>query len=219
MNELDALILVVIGLSAVLGAVRGMLTEVLSLLLWVAALWVTVTMGDNVTAQLLDIDTPLLRAIAGYAGTFVVIMLVGNLLIWGLRSLLHGVGLSGTDRALGAGFGVARGMAVVVAGVLLASFTPMPSTALWQSAGLMPLFEWPAAKLAARLPDSEALLAAARPAAQALPIDALSGAALASGAALLPSPPASSGDAAFISSDLPRAHDSANVAQRPAENP
>jgi len=219
MNELDALILAVIGLSAVLGAVRGMLTEVLSLLLWVVALWVTVTMGDTVTAQLRDIDTPLLRAIAGYAGTFVVIMLIGNLLIWALRSLLHGVGLSSTDRALGAGFGVARGAAVVVAAVLLVSFTPMPNTALWQSSALLPAFEWPAAKLAAQLPDSESLLAAARPALQALPLDALPLTDLAFAATLLPLQPKPQSDTGFVSPDRPRALDSANVSQRPAENP
>jgi len=168
-NEADALILVVVGLSALLGAVRGMLTEVLSLLLWGAAFWLAFVGGEALAGELHGIESPALRSLAGHLGLFVLVLLVGNILIWLLRTLVHGAGLSGTDRLLGFGFGVARGLAVVLAGVLVAGFTPALHGPVWQGSALLPLFEGPRLWLAARLPEIEvkaaepAALAAARP--------------------------------------------------------
>jgi membrane protein required for colicin V production len=168
-NGLDTAILVVVGLSAALGAIRGMLTEVLSLLVWVAALWLTVAFGDVLAAEFTGIATPLLRSLAGYGATFALVVIVGNLLVWLLRTLLHGAGLSGTDRMLGFGFGAARGYAIVLAVVLLVSFTPWSRAALWRDSALMPAFTAPAGWIVAQLPDSSELVAFARPALDALP--------------------------------------------------
>jgi membrane protein required for colicin V production len=163
-NGLDTAILVVIGLSALLGAIRGMLTEVLSLLVWVAALWLTLSFGDTVSARFTGIETPLLRSLAGHGACFVLVLLAGNLLVWLLRTLLHGVGLSAADRALGFGFGAARGYAVVLAAVLLVSFTPWTHAGLWRDSTLLPAFTAPAAWIIAQLPESSDLLAFAGPA-------------------------------------------------------
>jgi membrane protein required for colicin V production len=168
-NGLDTAILVVVGLSALLGAIRGMLTEVLSLLVWVAALWLTIAVGDRVAAEFTGIATPLLRSLAGHGATFVLVLVLGNLLVWLLRALLHGAGLSGTDRLLGFGFGAARGYAIVLAVVLLVSFTPWSRAGLWRDSALMPLFTYPAGWIVAQLPDTSTLIDFARPALPTLP--------------------------------------------------
>ena len=185
MTGLDTAILVVIGLSAVLGAIRGMLTEVLSLLVWVAALWLTVAFGDVAAAEFTGIETPLLRALAGYGATFALVVLLGNIVVWLLRTLLHGAGLSGTDRWLGFGFGAARGYAIVLAVVLLVSFTPWSRATLWRESALMPAFTVPAGWVVAQLPDGSELVAFAAPALGALPAMASQGhAAMSDGAAV-----------------------------------
>ena len=183
MSGLDTAILVVIGLSALLGAIRGMLTEVLSLLVWVAALWLTVAFGDVVAAEFTGIETPLLRALAGYGATFALVVVLGNLVVWLLRTLLHGAGLSGTDRWLGFGFGAARGYAIVLAVVLLVSFTPWSRATLWRESALMPVFTVPAGWIVAQLPDGSELVAFAAPALNALPSMASDGHAAMSDAA------------------------------------
>lgn len=183
MTGLDTAILVVIGLSAVLGAIRGMLTEVLSLLVWVAALWLTVAFGDVAAAEFTGIETPLLRALAGYGATFALVVVVGNIAVWLLRTLLHGAGLSGTDRMLGFGFGAARGYAIVLAVVLLVSFTPWSRATLWRESALMPVFTVPAGWIVAQLPDGSELVAFAAPALNALPSMASDGHAAMSDAA------------------------------------
>ena len=169
MNGLDTAILVVMGLSALLGAIRGMLTEVLSLLVWVAALWITVSFGDSVAAEFTGIATPLLRSLAGHGATFAIVVVVGHLGVWLLRTILHGAGMSGTDRMLGFGFGAARGYAIVLAVVLLVSFTPWSRAQLWRDSMLMPMFSTPAGWIVAQLPDSSELTAFAAPALNALP--------------------------------------------------
>lgn len=185
MTGLDTAILVVIGLSAVLGAIRGMLTEVLSLLVWVAALWLTVAFGDVAAAEFTGIETPLLRALAGYGATFALVVVLGNIAVWLLRTLLHGAGLSGTDRWLGFGFGAARGYAIVLAVVLLVSFTPWSRATLWRESALMPVFTVPAGWIVAQLPDGSELVAFAAPALNALPSMASDGhAAMSDGAAV-----------------------------------
>jgi membrane protein required for colicin V production len=174
-SGLDTAILVVIGLSALLGAIRGMLTEVLSLLVWVAALWLTVAFGDVASAEFTGIATPLLRSLAGYGATFAIVVVVGNIAVWVLRTMLHGAGLSGTDRALGFGFGAARGYAIVLAVVLLVSFTPWSRSTLWRESSLMPAFTAPAGWIVAQLPDGSDLVAFAAPALNALPSMASAG--------------------------------------------
>lgn len=158
MNELDILVLIVLGLSALLGLVRGMLTEVLSLVVWLLALLIAVLHGDAVAARFVGIEEELLRNVAGYAATFVVCVLFGNLLVWLLRSLLHGAGLSVPDRLLGLLFGLLRGAAIVLAAVMLADLTPAPQAKIWRVSLLLPMFEEPARWLAPRLPDADAVL-------------------------------------------------------------
>lgn len=182
MNEADLLILTVIGISAIFGAIRGALTEVLSLLLWLLALVATIAMGDAMGDWLRGylglravdgvflLESPWISGIIGHILVFLLVMLIGNLLIWLARKFLHGAGLALGDRLLGAAFGVLRGAAVVVVAVVLVGFTPWTQSAFWQASVLAPAFEdsarWlkeqvPAwAELFAPAPDALAAVAA-----------------------------------------------------------
>lgn len=143
MNLIDLAILLVLGLSALLGLVRGVLTEVLSLLVWIAAIFLAMAFGDQAAASLAIIESPLLRSVAAHLGVFVLVLLLGNLLIWLLRTVIHGIGLSIPDRLLGACFGAVRGYAIVLVGVLVAGFTPWVEAAAWRESRLLPLWEDP----------------------------------------------------------------------------
>jgi len=62
-------------------------------------------------------------------------------------------GLSGTDRALGAFFGLARGVLVAVVLVLVASLTPLPGESYWRNAFFRYPLETMASWMQPRLPD------------------------------------------------------------------
>jgi len=159
MNPIDLAILLVLGLSALLGIVRGMLTEVLSLLVWIAAVGFAIVLGDEMALRLTGIEVPLLRSLAAHLGVFVLVLLVGNLLVWLLRNLVHGLGLSVPDRLLGAVFGAVRAYAIVLIGVLAAGFTPWVDGAVWRESRLLPLWESPSLWLRAHWPERSSLFA------------------------------------------------------------
>ena len=87
----------------------------------------------------------------GFAGLFIAVLLVGGLINYLLGRLVETTGLSGTDRLLGGVFGAARGIALVVALLLVCGFTPIPADPWWKDSAtiqrILPLVEWSAGLL------------------------------------------------------------------------
>ena len=153
----DYAILAVIVISVLVGALRGFIKEVFSLLVWAAAFFVAYQFGGDVAGLMEDaIELPSARTAMGFTGLFVAVLLVGGLLNYLLGRLVAGTGLSGTDRLLGGLFGAARGLALIVATLLVAGLTPIPADPWWKEsptiARMMPLVDW----AASFLPDSVA---------------------------------------------------------------
>jgi len=147
LNWPDYAILGTIAISILVGALRGFMKEVFSLLVWAAAFIVAYQYGGDVAALMDDhIALPSARTAMGFTGLFIVVLLIGGLLNYLLGRLVESTGLSGTDRLLGGVFGAARGLALVVAVLLVAGFTPIPADPWWKDSQmvqrLMPFVEW-----------------------------------------------------------------------------
>ena len=154
MNNADYLILAVLALSAFLGLWRGFVTEVLSLVCWVAAFWVAWMFGNTVAQWYGQwLHQPPAQAIAGYLTCFLAVLVAGALLGWVLRKLIRASALSGTDRMLGTAFGLARGVLVVSLAVLLLAFTPARNEPWWHRSTLLPSFATTADWLSGHLPE------------------------------------------------------------------
>jgi len=143
----DYAILGTIGISILVGALRGFIKEVFSLLVWAAAFIIAYQYGGNIATLMEDhVSLPSARTAMGFTGLFVSVLLIGGLLNYLLGRLVESTGLSGTDRLLGGVFGAARGLALVVAVLLVAGFTPIPADPWWKDAQmvqrLMPLVHW-----------------------------------------------------------------------------
>jgi membrane protein required for colicin V production len=155
LNWTDYIIIGILGLSVLIGLFRGLVSEVLALLIWAVAFWVAWMFGPLVAAQFEGlIRLPSGRAIAGYGLCFVVVLVFGAILRFVVRRLVEGTGLSGTDRLLGMLFGFARGVLVVTLLVFLAGFTPLTRDPWWQRSLLLPEFQHVAAWLEQRVPAS-----------------------------------------------------------------
>ncbi len=128
----DIAMLAFLVLSVIVGLVRGVVFEVLSLVgwfvAWFFALWLTpvalpyITLGGAGTT---------LNHVIAFACVFLVV-----LVIWGIgarlvRALIRATPLSPVDRVLGAGFGVLRGGVVLLLVVLVVSFTPLAKSVAW----------------------------------------------------------------------------------------
>lgn len=154
MNVADIVILAVLALSALLGLLHGFVSELLSLLCWVAAFWVAWAFGPQVAAFYGTWwHEPAGCLIAGYVTCFLGVLIVGALLGWALRGLMKRGGLGGGDRFLGLLFGLARGVLLVTFVVLMLGFTKVPrDAAWWRQSMLLPAFEQGAGWLAQELP-------------------------------------------------------------------
>lgn len=149
----DYVILGIIGLSAVISLVRGFVREALSLVVWVAAFWVSWAFFRPLAAQLDWFTVPSVRLGASFAILFVATLMVGALLNFLVGQLVEKTGLSGTDRLIGVLFGAARGGVLVAVLVLLAGLTPLPNDPWWQESQLIGYFQELAIWLKTLLPE------------------------------------------------------------------
>lgn len=143
----DLILLGLVVLSTVVGLWRGFIKEVFALAVWVFAFLAAFHYSGSV-AVLLEphVDVPSARSGLAFAGVFLVVLIVGGLLTFLVGKLVEKTGLSGTDRLLGAVFGAARGLLLLIALILAAGFTPVPLDPWWGESrviqGLLPLADW-----------------------------------------------------------------------------
>jgi len=155
----DYAILGCILISILVGALRGFVKEVLSLVIWALAFVIAYQYGGNLAVLMEDhVALPSARSVMGFSGLFIVVLLIGGLVNYLVGRLVESTGLSGTDRLLGGAFGAARGLAIVVALLLAMGFTPIPADPWWKESTLIarlhPLLEWSAAMLPQNLREN-----------------------------------------------------------------
>lgn len=138
MTWADYALLGVLAVSMGIGLWRGFVVEVLSLTVWIAAFWLTMGFGADVSARLAGIESPSARLFVGHAAVFLGVLVLGGLLTWLIGKLIANTGLSSTDRLLGLGFGLARGLVLACVAVLLLGFTPLPQEDWWTQSRLIP---------------------------------------------------------------------------------
>lgn len=153
MNAVDVIIIAVLVLSVLVGLWRGLISEVLALLTWIAAFWVAWTYGPAVSGHFdRMIQSPVVRMVVGYGICFVAVLIVGGLIRFGIQMLVDSTGLGGMDRLLGMIFGFARGLLLVTLIVFLVNLTSFAREPMWQQSVLLPQFNGLAAWLEQQLP-------------------------------------------------------------------
>jgi len=142
MNWVDMAIVAIILVSALIGLARGLIREVLSLAVWVAALGVAYLyhqgVADALTAQ---IAQPNVRAGVAFVGLILIVLILGSIIGALLTALIDKTGLTGLDRLLGLFFGAGRGGVVVAMAVFLAALTPLPEESWWQESAVIVQFQ------------------------------------------------------------------------------
>ncbi len=138
----DWLIVGIVALSVAISLVRGFVTEALSIVIWVLALWAAFHFTAPFAHLFLgSIELPSVRLAVAALILIVSILVLGSMLSWLVGRLVRSTGLSGTDRLLGALFGAVRGVLTVMSLVAVASWTPVCHDPWWRQSRLIPSIE------------------------------------------------------------------------------
>ena len=133
MAPLDWVVLAVLALSVLLGVLRGLVYEVLSVLSWLAAFVAAQWFAPQVSGMLPMGDAAeALRYAAAFAVVFIATVFAGGLLAWLSKKLVEAVGLRPIDRTLGAAFGLVRGIVLVLALAVVIHLTPLKNGGWWK---------------------------------------------------------------------------------------
>jgi membrane protein required for colicin V production len=139
MTVFDGAVIGVVAMSMLIAFVRGVTRELIALLAWVLGFFAAVAFSPLVGAWLPEFGgSPVLRYLIAFVAILIGALFVGALIAWPLSSVIRKSGLGFVDRFLGAMFGIARGMVVVTAFVLVAGITSLPRMDWWQNSALAP---------------------------------------------------------------------------------
>ena len=112
----DYAVMGILALSALVGAWRGLVSEVVALFSWIVALaaaWFWSPLASRLLAGAIGDDG--WRHVAGFALIFLGVLLLAGLLRYLLRKLIRTLGLRPVDRMFGLFFGIVRGVVIVLA--------------------------------------------------------------------------------------------------------
>lgn len=147
MHWVDVAILALIGVSTVIGLMRGLVKEVLSLVAWVAAFWVAIGFAADLAPHLDFVsDSEVVRAIGAFVILFVAALVVAALVNHLIAMLVKGSVLQGIDRVLGMVFGFLRGIVVVAALLVIGIVAEQQREQWWRDSfmidALAPVAVW-----------------------------------------------------------------------------
>jgi membrane protein required for colicin V production len=132
-TAVDWILLGVLVFSMLLGAWRGLVYEVLSVLGWVVSFFVAQWFAPDLATRLpVQSASDPVRYAAAFVLIFIGAVFAAGLLAFVVKKLVAAVGLAPVDRMLGAAFGVLRGVILLLAATVVIDMTALKSSSWWQ---------------------------------------------------------------------------------------
>jgi membrane protein required for colicin V production len=144
MQGADYVIVAVVGISVVLGIVRGFVREAVALIAWLVGIWLAWRHSEFLYPYLGGVlESPVQKAWAARVIVLLLVLLAGALIGAILAWVTHtAAGLSVMDRLLGLLFGLTRGAVVVGLGVIVGQTLKLDGETWWQRSRLVPYAEY-----------------------------------------------------------------------------
>ena len=137
MNGFDLALIAIVALSTLFAFARGIVRELIALATWVVALVAAFVYAGTVANWLSALDmSAAAKHVLAFALILIAVLVGGAILARALSGAVKAIGLGFVDRLLGAVFGAARGVAIVVLFALVAGLTTLPKQDWWQNAML-----------------------------------------------------------------------------------
>lgn len=143
MTGFDYAVIAILVASVLLGAWRGVVSEVMSLGAWVVAFLVAREWGEQVGTKLLApyLTVAFWQIAGGWILLFIASILAVSIFRALVRKTVHAIGLGFFDRSLGMAFGATRGALLIILLVAMGGMTHLPEEPWWRQARLAPLTE------------------------------------------------------------------------------
>ena len=123
-----------------LGAWRGLVYEVLSVLGWALSFYAAYYYAPVVAGMLpMPSSSEPVRYAAAFVLIFVAAIFTAGLMAFLLKKLVAAIGLRPIDRTLGAAFGVVRGVILLLAATVVIDMTALKTSDWWQESKGAPL--------------------------------------------------------------------------------
>lgn len=133
MTTADWIFLGVLAFSMLLGAWRGLVYEILSVLGWALSFYLAQWFAPQVATLLpLQSASDPVRYAAAFVLVFIAAVFAAGLLASLLKKLVEVIGLRPADRAMGAAFGLLRGLILLLAAAVVMDMTTLKSSVWWQ---------------------------------------------------------------------------------------
>jgi membrane protein required for colicin V production len=140
MVAVDWVLLAVLVFSMLLGAWRGLVYEVLSVLGWAVSFYAAQYFAPMVAGLLpLQSSSETVRYAAAFVLVFVAAVFAAGLLAFLLKKLIEAIGLRPVDRTMGAAFGLVRGVILLLAAAVAISMTALKNSVWWQESKGAPI--------------------------------------------------------------------------------
>lgn len=132
MNFLDIFFLITIGVSIIIGLIKGFVREIVALVFLAVGIWAALTWHETLAKRLFSsIDDPDVASFLAFLLIFFGLILVGSILGYVLNRFFIMGPLKSMDRLLGGIFGFLRG--IVISGCVLLGLMLFPVNEKWVS--------------------------------------------------------------------------------------
>lgn len=154
MTVFDYVAIAIIGLSILLGVVRGAIKEVFAIAGWVVAFLAAKTLSLPV-AHMLEgtISNSSMRLVAAFLIVFIVALIAMGIVGLLVTMAVKKIGLGPVDRLLGLVLGGARGILIMLILVMVGGLTALPNQPEWRNALTSRWFETVAIGVKPWLPE------------------------------------------------------------------
>ena len=154
MVTVDWIFLAVLAFSMLLGAWRGLVYEVLSVLGWAVSFYAAQYFAPTVASWLpLQSSSETVRYAAAFVLVFVAAVFASGLLAFLLKKLIESIGLRPVDRTMGAAFGLVRGVILLLAAAVVINMTALEKSVWWQESKGAPILDATLKGLKPMLPE------------------------------------------------------------------
>jgi membrane protein required for colicin V production len=132
MAPTDWILIAVLAASMLLGVLRGLVYEVLSVMGWIAAFLLAQWLAPDVAEKLpMQNSGEALRYAAAFVLVFIASVFLAGLISALMKKIISVVGLRPVDRMLGAIFGLFRGLILLLAISVVVNMTALQESDWW----------------------------------------------------------------------------------------